>query len=58
MMKNEVLTAVLVIGLVPVAVAGELAVKVSLLAGTKPPNADGVDIRNCSRLFYEAARAK
>ncbi len=32
--------------------------EVAVFASTRPPNADRVDIRNCSRLFYEAARAK
>jgi PcRGLX-like N-terminal RIFT barrel domain/PcRGLX-like protein central beta sandwich domain len=32
--------------------------EVSVFASTRPPNADKVDIRNCSRLFYEAARTK
>jgi hypothetical protein len=32
--------------------------EVNVFASTRPPNADKVDIRNCSRLFYEWARAK
>jgi exo-rhamnogalacturonan lyase-like protein len=31
---------------------------VAAFAGHRPPQGDGVDIRNCSRLFYEAARMK
>ena len=29
---------------------------IAAYAGTKPPNAAGIDIRNCARLFYEASR--
>lgn len=32
--------------------------EVAAFASHKPPNGDGIDIRNCARLFYEAARAK
>ena len=32
--------------------------EVNVFASTRPPNADKVDIRNCSRLFYEVPRAK
>lgn len=35
---------------------GTPADEVAMFAGTTPPNAAGIDIRNCLRLFYETAR--